>query len=57
MRREVVKANIVVFIASFCTLVIEIVAERTMAPMLVFPFTPGRVSSVWSLPVSALGLT
>lgn len=32
MRREVVKANIVVFIASFCTLVIEIVAGRIMAP-------------------------
>jgi spermidine synthase len=32
MRREVVKANIVVFIASFCTLVIELVAGRIMAP-------------------------
>ena len=32
MRREVIKANIVVFIASFCTLVIELVAGRIMAP-------------------------
>jgi len=32
MRKEVVKANIVVFIASFCTLVIELVAGRIMAP-------------------------
>ena len=32
MQREVIKANIVVFIASFCTLVIEIVAGRIMAP-------------------------
>ena len=32
MRREVVKANFVVFIASFCTLVIELVAGRMMAP-------------------------
>ncbi len=32
MKREVVKANIVVFIASFCTLVIELVAGRIMAP-------------------------
>jgi spermidine synthase len=32
MQREVVKANIVVFIASFCTLVIELVAGRMMAP-------------------------
>jgi len=32
MQREVVKANIVVFIASFCTLVIELVAGRIMAP-------------------------
>ena len=32
MRREVVKANLVVFIASFCTLVIELVAGRIMAP-------------------------
>jgi spermidine synthase len=32
MRQEVVKANIVVFIASFCTLVIELVAGRIMAP-------------------------
>src|SRR4030066_412740 len=32
MQREVVKANIVVFIASFCTLVIELVAGRIIAP-------------------------
>ena len=32
MNKEVVKANIVVFIASFCTLVIELVAGRIMAP-------------------------
>jgi len=32
MQREVIKANIVVFVASFCTLVIELVAGRIMAP-------------------------
>jgi spermidine synthase len=32
MQREVIKAVIVVFIASFCTLVIELVAGRIMAP-------------------------
>ena len=32
MQIEVIKANIVVFIASFCTLVIELVAGRIMAP-------------------------
>ena len=32
MRRDVVKAVIVVFIASFCTMVIELVAGRIMAP-------------------------
>ena len=32
MQREVVKANMVVFVASFCTLVIELVAGRIMAP-------------------------
>lgn len=32
MRKEVIKANGVVFIASFCTLVIELVAGRIMAP-------------------------
>jgi len=32
MQREVIKANVVVFIASFCTLVIELVAGRMMAP-------------------------
>ncbi len=32
MKIEVIKANIVVFIASFCTLVIELVAGRIMAP-------------------------
>jgi len=32
MHREVIKANMVVFIASFCTLVIELVAGRIMAP-------------------------
>ena len=32
MQREVIKANLVVFIASFCTLVIELVAGRMMAP-------------------------
>jgi spermidine synthase len=36
MQREVVKANIVVFIASFCTLVIELVAGRIMAPYVGF---------------------
>src|SRR4030067_1694350 len=32
MQRAVIKANIVVFIASFCTLVVELVAGRIMAP-------------------------
>jgi len=32
MRSEIIKANIVVFIASFCTLVIELIAGRIMAP-------------------------
>ncbi len=32
IQRNVVKANLVVFIASFCTLVIELVAGRMMAP-------------------------
>ncbi len=32
MHREIIKASIVVFIASFCTLVIELVAGRIMAP-------------------------
>jgi spermidine synthase len=32
MEREVTRANIVVFIASFCTLVIELVAGRILAP-------------------------
>jgi predicted membrane-bound spermidine synthase len=32
MQRQVVKANLIVFVASFCTLVIEIVAGRIMAP-------------------------
>jgi spermidine synthase len=32
MQKELVKANMVVFIASFCTLVIELVAGRIMAP-------------------------
>jgi spermidine synthase len=32
MRKEVIKAVIVVFIASFCTMVIELVAGRIMAP-------------------------
>lgn len=32
MQAEVIKANIIVFIASFCTLVIELVAGRVMAP-------------------------
>jgi spermidine synthase len=32
MQSAVIKANIVVFIASFCTLVIELVAGRIMAP-------------------------
>src|SRR5512136_669482 len=32
MQKEVIKANIVVFVASFCTLVIELVAGRIMAP-------------------------
>ena len=32
MRKEVIKAIFVVFIASFCTMVIELVAGRIMAP-------------------------
>ncbi len=32
MNKEIVRANLVVFIASFCTLVIELVAGRIMAP-------------------------
>ncbi len=32
MRKEVIKGAIVVFIASFCTMVIELVAGRIMAP-------------------------
>ncbi len=32
MQKAVIKANIIVFIASFCTLVIELVAGRIMAP-------------------------
>jgi len=32
MEKEVVRANVVVFIASFCTLVIELVAGRILAP-------------------------
>lgn len=32
MRKEVIKAVLVVFIASFCTMVIELVAGRIMAP-------------------------
>jgi spermidine synthase len=32
MQSQVIKANVVVFIASFCTLVIELVAGRIMAP-------------------------
>ncbi len=32
MRREIIKAIFVVFIASFCTMVIELVAGRIMAP-------------------------
>ncbi|PKN24009.1 MAG: spermidine synthase, partial [Deltaproteobacteria bacterium HGW-Deltaproteobacteria-21] len=32
MEKEVIRANIVVFIASFCTLVIELVAGRILAP-------------------------
>jgi len=32
MQKEIIKANIVVFIAGFCTLVIELVAGRIMAP-------------------------
>jgi len=32
MSPEIIKANIVVFIASFCTLVIELIAGRIMAP-------------------------
>ncbi|RJR39481.1 MAG: hypothetical protein C4576_21255 [Desulfobacteraceae bacterium] len=34
MQRAVIRANIVVFIASFCTLVIELVAGRILAPYL-----------------------
>ncbi|MEW6664732.1 MAG: fused MFS/spermidine synthase [Thermodesulfobacteriota bacterium] len=34
MQRAVIKANIVVFVASFCTLVIELVAGRILAPYL-----------------------
>jgi hypothetical protein len=57
MQREVIKANIVVFISSFCILVIEIVAGRIMAPMSGFPSIRGRASSAWSLQASVLGLT
>jgi len=32
MSKEIIKANMVVFVASFCTLVIELVAGRIMAP-------------------------
>ena len=32
MQKAIIKANIIVFIASFCTLVIELVAGRIMAP-------------------------
>jgi spermidine synthase len=32
INKEIIKANMVVFIASFCTLVIELVAGRIMAP-------------------------
>src|SRR5512137_418142 len=32
MRKEIIKAIFVVFIASFCTMVIELVAGRIMAP-------------------------
>ena len=32
MSKEIVKANLIVFIASFCMLVIELVAGRIMAP-------------------------
>jgi len=32
MRKDIIKANVVVFIASFCTLIIELVAVRMMAP-------------------------
>jgi spermidine synthase len=32
MHRTVIKANVVVFVASFCTLVIELVAGRILAP-------------------------
>ncbi|MCX5855107.1 MAG: fused MFS/spermidine synthase [Deltaproteobacteria bacterium] len=32
MKKEIIKANMVVFIASFCTMVIELVAGRIMAP-------------------------
>ncbi len=32
MQKQVIKANVVVFIASFCTLVIELVAGRILAP-------------------------
>jgi len=43
MRREVLKAVIVVFIASFCTMVIELVAGRIMAPYVgvsIYTWTP-----------------
>jgi len=45
MHREIIKANIVVFIASFCTLVIELIAGRIMAPYIGVSFTPGQASS------------
>ena len=32
MQKAIIRANIIVFIASFCTLVIELVAGRIMAP-------------------------
>jgi spermidine synthase len=34
MQRAVIKANIVVFVASFCTLVMELVAGRILAPFI-----------------------
>src|SRR5512139_991976 len=32
MQKEIIKANIIVFISSFCTLIIELVAGRILAP-------------------------
>ena len=32
MRRELLKANAIVFVSSFCVMVIELIAARILAP-------------------------